>query len=726
MKLRLLLALSCLPFTASMAQEQPHSLAYIDFETVHRGLFTFGTKTNPQGVTFEVDRDGFCIGNKRVIPVMGEMHFSRVPRKEWAREIRKMKAGGITILSTYAFWIHHEAEEGKWDWTGNKDLHAFLQTCKEEGMPVVLRVGPFCHGEVYQGGFPVWLVQKAQQDASQYKLRSTAPGFLQATRKLYEQIGQQANGMLWKDGGPVVGVQIENECRGPWAYYKALREMALEAGFDVPFMTRTGWPKLNGKEEFGQLLPLYGDYADGFWDRQLTDMPGDYRKAFTMKQEKQLATIATETFSQDDLNGGSNSSLGTYPYLTCELGGGMMPSYHRRINISGNEAFPLAICKLGSGSNMPGYYMYHGGSNTDNRAHSMAECQASPVTNYNDMPHITYDFQSPLGEMGQPNWEAFHQTRWLHQFLADWGDELSQMPVDTLSEHYARRGRFVFRNDYVRILNEGGVASVTPSRMKFNGQLISSTNLQPFAKLKNELVFIPVEGTTKPSLTIGYSEYDLPLDLCTTINGLPITVLSRQAARNAYVIDGRLYYAKRGGILYKTSRGIEEEVWEATRIPSNNRSVAPSLLLKQVQQAGPLREVKMGSQKVAEQPSDKDFEQAAVWTMVMPNLAEPSRQLTSDDIFLEISYRGDCARIYANGVLVQDNFWNGKPMLVRASQLQGKSIELRILPMGKDYPIYLQSAQKAELERASDKTGLLSLDGIRILRRCNYLLNKGR
>ena len=81
--------------------------------------------------------------------------------------------------------------------------------------------------------------------------------------------------------------------------------------------------------------------------------------------------------------------------------------------------------------------MYHGGTNPQHPDHTMAECQASRATNYNDMPHITYDFQSPLGEMGQPNWTAFHQTRWLHQFLADWGEELSRMDVDTLSTMHA-------------------------------------------------------------------------------------------------------------------------------------------------------------------------------------------------------------------------------------------------------------------------------------------------
>ena len=126
---------------------------------------------------------------------------------------------------------------------------------------------------------------------------------------------------------------------------------------------------------------------------------------------------------------------------------------------------------------------------------------------------------------------------------------------------------------------------------------------------------------------------------------------------------------------------------------------------------GGLREVKMGSQKVASQPTEEDFNKAATW--VISNLNELNENL---DLYLQISYRGDVARIYADGQLVEDNFWNGKPMLVRLSDLVGKRVELKILPLGKDYPIYLQKEQKKELDNASNGI-LLSLDGIQVIER---------
>ena len=671
---------------------------------VAQETFRFGTNVNPQGEKIEVDSRGFIIGGKHVLPVMGEIHYARVPEREWRREIQKMRAGGITILSTYVFWIHHEEEEGHWNWEGNKNLRRFIEVCQEEQMPVVLRIGPFCHGEVYQGGFPVWLADKAQKDPLQYKLRTTAPGFMAATRNLYNNIFAQVNGLLWKDGGPIVGVQIENECRGPWSYYMALKDMATEASFDTPFYTRTGWPKLNGDEEFGKMLPLYGDYADGFWDRDLKDMPGAYKDAFIMKDTRLSAVIATEALGTHQDTKMNTQDL-SYPYLTCELGGGMMPSYHRRINMSGREVKPLAICKLGSGSNLPGYYMYHGGTNPYNPKHTMAETQATSVTNYNDMPHMTYDFQAPLGEMGQPNWTAWHESRLLHQFLADWGEELSQMDVDTLSEHYARRGSFEFFNDYVRILNEGGNAYITPRNFQLstlNSQLstiLDWATVEPFCKADGIIYFIAIDGK-KPQLSINGKIFSPKLNKPFKAAGMTFCVLSKEKAMTAYKIDGKLYYSD--GILFKDGTRIMEETWNILPTKVNDALA---------KEHGGLREVKMGSQKVAAQPTEEDFDKAATW--IISNLNELNENL---DLYLQISYRGDVARIYADGQLIEDNFWNGKPMLVRLSDLVGKRVELKILPLGKDYPIYLQQEEKAELEKAPNGI-LLSLDNIQVIER---------
>ena len=93
---------------------------------------------------------------------------------------------------------------------------------------------------------------------------------------------------------------------------------------------------------------------------------------------------------------------------------------------------------------------------------------------------MTYDFQAPLGEVGQVFETPFHEGRFIHQMLTDWGSELLQMNVDSLSRHYARRGAFEFYNDYVRIKNESGTSHVTFKDYRTGGATIDWTTVEPF------------------------------------------------------------------------------------------------------------------------------------------------------------------------------------------------------------------------------------------------------
>ena len=65
-----------------------------------------------------------------------------------------MKAGGVTMVSTYLFWIHHEEREGELRFSGRLDVRRFVLCCRRAGLDVVLRIGPWAHGECRNGGFP--------------------------------------------------------------------------------------------------------------------------------------------------------------------------------------------------------------------------------------------------------------------------------------------------------------------------------------------------------------------------------------------------------------------------------------------------------------------------------------------------------------------------------------------------------------------------------------------
>lgn len=107
-------------------------------------------------------------------PIAGEMHYSRIAAERWDTELAKMAAAGIDVVSTYVFWNHHEEREGEWDFSGNRNVRRFVELCARHGLHVIVRLGPFCHGEVRNGGLPDWLYGKS------YEVRSLDAGFLDA------------------------------------------------------------------------------------------------------------------------------------------------------------------------------------------------------------------------------------------------------------------------------------------------------------------------------------------------------------------------------------------------------------------------------------------------------------------------------------------------------------------------------------------------------------------
>ena len=85
--------------------------------------------------------------------------------------------------------------------------------------------------------------------------------------------------------------------------------------------------------------------------------------------------------------------------------------------------------------------------------------------------------------------------------------------------------------------------------------------------------------------------------------------------------------------------------------------------------------------------------------------------MKADSSLLSISYRGDCARLYADGHLIADNFYYGRPFLYGLWRLPGdvRHLELRILPLQPDAPIYLP--------READKTAGEAVEKVEIVQR---------
>lgn len=669
----------------------------------------------PFGSRVSWDGHSLMFDGQRVCLVMGEAHYSRIPAEEWQQEVHKMKEGGVNIMATYVFWNHIEERKGIFDWSGQRNLRRFLEVCKAEGMPVVLRMGPWCHGEVRCGGLPDWLFEE------KVKVRSEDSTFLAYTHRLYRQIFTQVQGLQWKDGGPLIATQFDNEWGGNASYLMTLKRMALETGFDLPFYTMTGWPGLRTPLPFGEMIPLYGDYADGFWDRSTRELSGNYWQAFHFRPARISTSIGTDFIDYSKSKG--NAKAEPYPYFTCELGGGMMTSYHRRIFTYPEDALAMAVVKLGCGSNLLGYYMYHGGTNPDGLQSDLNEMQCSPYTQHNDMPHKTYDFQAPLGEFGQVN-PHFFLLRPLHLFMADFGSLLAPMEanypcadhkLEAAADDYLRwsyrtdgTSAFVFVNNYDRL------RFLTPKRgIQFEvcGQRFPQRPMTIPASCSAVFpVAVPLGQAT--AQTVGTLEY-----------ATAQLVAQRDGRIYLMALDGVPVELKADGKLMKNvrPRGMERPVCKNLYLLT--RQQAERLFLTddihefeelsvsrtdvpftKVAESGFLRTIAKGVSRVAEQPTDEDFQQAARYRIELSSITSCSVHFASvgpagrpithssplTSHLLRIDYRGDVARLYADGRFIDDNFYNGRPFLYGLWRLPAdcKTLELRILPLQKDAPIY--------------------------------------
>lgn len=455
--------------------------------------------TNPDGQRVGMNSRYLTLNGKPWLPVMGEFHYSRVPESQWDTEILKMKAAGVQIVSTYIFWIHHEEVEGHFDWTGRRDLRRFVELCAKHGMYVWLRIGPWDHGEARNGGFPDWLVRKVPpQD-----LRHDDPLFMSYVRKLYAQIGEQVQGLMWNQGGPIIGVQLENEysLRGPQAggeYIVALKKLALESGLRVPVYSVTGWDHAVVPE--GAVVAVFGGYPDAPWDASRRQLPAQevYEFRFGSRVSANPGAAAARAESGNHRYG--------YPFMTAEMGGGVEDTYHRRPVIQSDDVAAMMPVMLGSGVNLYGTYMFQGGVNPNGKLTTLQESQATGYPN--DLPIKSYDFQAPLSAFGEERM-SFRKLKIFNYFLNDFGSLLAPMPSfapsrvpsgpgDLATPRIAIRadgaGGFLFFNNYVRYYP-------MPGRPHF----------QVRVDLPGKSLMIPAEPVNLPSGDYGIWPFGLTL-----------------------------------------------------------------------------------------------------------------------------------------------------------------------------------------------------------------------
>ena len=467
------------------------------------GQLKLGEGHSVDGHVISVNNQYLMRDGKPWMPVMGEFHYTRFPHQYWEEQLLKMKAAGVEVVSTYVIWQHHEDKPGQFDFSGDRDLRAFVELCKKHGLYVYLRPGPWAHAEVRFGGLPDWVVETTFT-------RSNDPQYLADVSAYYQKVAEQTKGLLWKDGGPIIGLQIENEYNrvGPLQgrdHIAALKAIALKAGFDVPLYSVTGWD--NAIYPQGEAIPVFGSYVDEPWGTNTAIMPPKTSYAFQYGNRPEYGLGAVGGMAAE---GDANRDLQTTPFFGAEYGAGVPTMYRRRPIIRPDDIAAMVTAKIGSGVNLLGYYMFQGGQNpqgTPSREESTA------IGGYNDLPKLGYDFGAPLGEYGEAH-PVLSALRPAHAFLNAFGDRLAPMPVrapavvadalDLKTLRWSARSdghsAFVFVNNYVRQYDMAGHTDV-----RFQVALADRTVTLPPVDVRNGDYFIWPVGFDLSGITLAFA-----------------------------------------------------------------------------------------------------------------------------------------------------------------------------------------------------------------------------
>ncbi len=690
---------------------------------------------------------------KPFFAVSGEFHYSRMDAARWEDEIIKMRMGGVNIVSTYLFWNHIEEQEGVFDFSGSRDLRRFVSLCGKHGLYVILRVGPFDHGEVRNGGLPDWLYGKP------FEVRTTNAAFLAYVRRLYAQIGEQARGLFFQDGGPIIGVQLDNEymhSSSPWEittgisdewvfrgdegeqYILALREIALDCGLTPAFFTGTAW---GGAAYSPRVMPLWGGYAYRPWIFYSHKGEHPATEEYIYQDYHRDGVRCTDDFEPAYLPS-------ERPYACCEMGAGMMCCYYYRFIYPYKSVDALANIKLGSGCNFIGYYMFHGGTNPIGKNGAfMNEAQ---------VPKRSYDYQAALGEFGQAR-ESYSRLKSIHFFTQSFGDRLAPLatllpegasqidPTDLETLRFAvrtdgKRG-FLFINNFQdhRVMTpkvheeidietaeetfrfDVSIASdenaILPFNFDLDGILLRQASAQPVLRTvvqgRAVYVFMVPNGMDGAFRFEDGTRVDGKKDFFTVKKAgaeADVLVISRAQANLLFLLrDGGLIFTdaalledEQGGLRLETTSAENTLLtYPADLLEGKAERLADQGFLGAYSVRAEAREIPVRVERPAPHR----------WTIQVPKNALDGLK----DARLQINYRGDIGMLFLNNTMISDNFCNGDTWEIGLKEQQAslnQAMTLKIAPVREGATVNVESAMAARNEEV--KALIAELESVRV------------
>ena len=352
------------------------------FQNIVLSFMMIYTSTINAERSFVIDykQDCFMKDGQPFRYISGSLHYFRVPPTSWKDRLEKAKALGVNTIQTYIPWNYHEIEENLYHFNGDRDLLQFIQMVEFEGLLLILRPGPYIDAEWESGGLPWWLANK------DCKMRTSDPLFMSYVKRWFDFLFPILKSKLYKNGGPIISFQVENEYGN---YFECDKEyLSMLKSIYV--------------QHFGEDVVLFT--TDGYTDDYMEcgTLPGQIYSTIDFGTE-----IAPKDAFAQQRKYQSNGPLVNSEFYTgwLDYWGGA----HQRRDAEKIANQLKEILAMNASVN---FYMLHGGTNlgfmngADIDENGLR--QVSPTS---------YDYDAPISESGDTTWKYFKMREVIQQFV---------------------------------------------------------------------------------------------------------------------------------------------------------------------------------------------------------------------------------------------------------------------------------------------------------------------
>lgn len=308
---------------------------------------------------FTIEDGNFMLDGAPYVIKAAELHYPRIPEPYWEHRIKMCKALGMNTICLYVFWNIHEQTPDEFDFTGQNDLRRFVELCRDNGMNVILRPGPYVCAEWEMGGLPWWLLRHEN-----IRLRENDPYFLERVDKFQQKVAEQVADLTADNGGPILMIQVENEY-GSYAtdkeYMSNIRDIV--------------------RKNFGEDVTLFQcDWSSNFLNNGLDDLIWTINFGTGADIDSQFAPL--------------REARPDSPLMCSEYWSGWFDKWGAMHETRPAEEMTAGIDEMLSKGISFSLYMTHGGTNRGHWAGANSPGFAPDVT--------SYDYDAPINEAGHP------------------------------------------------------------------------------------------------------------------------------------------------------------------------------------------------------------------------------------------------------------------------------------------------------------------------------------